>query len=400
MKKLNVMAVTTSRADYGLLYPLIKKLNEDEYFDFELVVTGTHLSSIYGKTIDRIVQDGFTVNHIVEMTLNGDKEHDICNCIAEGVIGFSKIFQKEQFDLVILLGDRYELLSVSISAVINKVPIVHIHGGEATYGQIDDPIRHSVTKMSAIHFPSIDIYMKRIIQMGESPERVFAVGALGIDNIKNISLMKQTELEDYTGVNFDNSIALMTYHPVTLDNYSLAASQVREILEALISFDIFTIITMPNSDTGGNCIYETIKKYIQLYPDKFKLIKNLGQRAYLGAMKYSKLMIGNSSSGIIESASFKLPVVNIGDRQAGRYKPQNVIDCICSKQDIIQAVDLALSNDFQNSIAVLENPYGDGNTANRIIKILKSIDFTHKSRLIKKGFYDINFQLSEKNMED
>jgi UDP-hydrolysing UDP-N-acetyl-D-glucosamine 2-epimerase len=389
MDKLNVMVVTTSRADYGLLYPLIKKFDEDDYFHYDLAVTGSHLSALHGNTVEKIKEDGFGIAESIDITMQNDTENDICNAIAKGLKGFSSVFQKKKFDLMIVLGDRYELWSACIAAAIHKIPIAHIHGGEVTEGAIDNSIRHSITKMAAIHFPSIDLYGKRIIQMGEKPERVFVVGALGIDNINNIELMTKEELSIYSGVNFDKDIALMTYHPVTLDEYKDASKQIYEVLEALLETDLFVLITMPNADTGSKTIFEIIEKYIQLYPQKFQLIKNLSQRAYLSAMKYAKLMIGNSSSGIIESASFKLPVVNIGDRQAGRFKPGNVVDVSCSKSAIISAIYKVLSNDFMKSISNIENPYGDGNTAERIIKVLKSIDFTKRSNLLKKEFYHL-----------
>jgi UDP-hydrolysing UDP-N-acetyl-D-glucosamine 2-epimerase len=306
--------------------------------------------------------------------------------------GFSSLFQKRQPDLVIVLGDRYELWALCIAAVIHKIPIVHLHGGESTLGLIDDPVRHSVTKMSTFHFASIEAYAKRIIQMGENPNRVYVVGALGIDNIKNMRLMDIREVSEYTGVDFgQKNVALLTYHPVTLDDYTLAGHQTQEILEALIQTTLFTLITMPNADTGGNTIYQIIEMYSQKYPDRFRFVKSLGQQGYLSAMKYAKLMIGNSSSGIIESASFKLPVINIGDRQGGRFKPANVIDCVCSIESIMGTLDKALSEDFTRSILDIENPYGDGTAAKRIVNILRDIDLSDKSTLIKKGFYDIDF---------
>lgn len=392
MKKLNIMVVTTSRADYGLLYPLIKKMKEDGYFNLYLIATGAHLSSFHGSTIEKIKEAGFIVDSIVDLNQKGDTENDLCNSIAIGINGFSRIIIEYEPDAVLVLGDRYELWSVCIPAVIHKVPIIHLHGGEATHGLVDDPIRHSITKMASVHFPSIDIYGKRIIQMGEEPENIYIVGALGIDNIKNIDLMDKKALSEYIGIDFANKdVALMTYHPVTLEEYGAGSLQVREILEALLETQLFTLITMPNSDTGSNEIYKVKAEFVKLFPEKFKMVKNLGQRAYLSAMKHSKLMIGNSSSGIIESASFRLPVVNVGDRQAGRFKPINVIDTICSKEYILKAINRALSDEFINSISELDNPYGDGNTAERIVKILKSINFADKSRILKKGFFDLDF---------
>ncbi|MEO5363575.1 MAG: UDP-N-acetylglucosamine 2-epimerase [Magnetococcus sp. DMHC-8] len=384
---MNVTIVTTGRADYGLLYPLIKELNASDCFDLNVVATGTHLSPLHGNTISHIQQDGFQVSP-VEMTAHGDSEDAICHAIATGLVGFSSVFQKSPPDLIIVLGDRYELWAICMAAVIHKIPIAHLHGGESTSGAIDESIRHSVTKMSTFHFASIPAYAQTIIQMGENPDRVHVVGALGIDNIKNMPLMNIEEMAEYTSIDFTrNNVALMTYHPVTLDEYASAQHQIQVILEVLVQRDLLILVTMPNADTGNNKIHETIEIYCQKHPEKFLLIKNLGQRAYLSAMKYAKVMIGNSSSGIIESASFQLPVVNIGDRQGGRFKPSNVIDCQCSPESITAALDKALSVDFHHAIAGIDNPYGDGNSAKRIVQLLESIDLSDKTRLVKKEFH-------------
>lgn len=392
MNRLKTLVVTTSRADYGLLHPLIVALENDDYFDVHLIATGGHLSDIQGSTIDIIRGEGFKNIDTVDMDINGDRETDICNYIATGLKSFSYMLQHKKPDIIIVLGDRYELYSFCIAAVIHKIPIAHIHGGEITQGAIDDCIRHAITKMATIHFPTIEEYGKRIIQMGESPDRVHVVGALGMDNIKNISLMTLAELSEYTKVDFTNDIALMTYHPVTLDNYENAGEQVKEILDALLETHFKTLITMPNADAGSMEIYHVIRRYIEHFPEKFFLVKNLGQKAYLSAMKYSKLMVGNSSSGIIESAAFKLPVVNIGDRQKGRHKPKNVIDCSCEKQSILNAVEEAVSKHFQNQLIYLDNPYGTGCAADQIKIILKNINFHNHEDLLKKRFVDLDIQ--------
>lgn len=392
MQKNKIMIVTTGRADYGLLSPLIKRIIQNNHLELQLIATGTHLSPLHGNTIQLIDEDKFQVTDKVEMTMGKDTEDAICISIATGLMGFSQLFNRLSPDLLVVLGDRYELWSVCMAAVIHKIPIAHIHGGEATFGLIDDPIRHSITKMSAFHFASIDLYGKRIIQMGENPERVFVVGAIGLDNIKSIPLMTIEELTQDTGIDFRENVALMTYHPVTLDGYNSAGQQIQEVLNALVKTDLLILMTMPNSDTSGNAIYQRIKHCAQQYPEKFKFIKTLGQKRYLSAMKYAQLMIGNSSSGVIESASFKLPVVNIGDRQAGRFKPKNVIDCVCSQEAITKAINRALSNKFKQSIVHLESPYGKGNTSTSIVKILAAIEFKNKSQFLKKGFYDLKFE--------
>lgn len=400
MRKKRIMVVTTGRADYGLLYPLIKCIIANSQLELQLIVTGAHLSLFHGRTIGLIEEDNeVKVTDQVEMTMGSDTENSICTSIANGIMGFSGVLSRHCPDVVVVLGDRYELWSVCMAAVIHKVPIAHIHGGEETLGLIDDSIRHSITKMSALHFASIDLYAKRIVQMGEDPERVFVVGAIGLDNIKTIPLMTRKELIETTGVDFEGEVALMTYHPVTLGGYDSACVQIKEILNALVKTGLSVLMTMPNSDMYGGAIYQKLTAYSQKHPDKFTLIDNLGQKGYLSAMKYARLMIGNSSSGIIESASFKLPVVNIGDRQGGRFKPKNVIDCTCSKQSIIKAVNQALSEQFKKSIADLKSPYGDGNASMRIVKVIESIDFGKKSLFLKKGFYDLDRKLPKINLQ-
>jgi len=383
-----IMVVTTGRADYGLLYPLIQKIIQKKLFKLQLIASATHLSTQHGNTIQLIEKDKIPVTDQVKMTMESDTEDAICTSIATGLIGFSKLLNKHNPDLIIVLGDRYELWSVCMAAVIHKIPIAHIHGGEATFGAIDDSIRHSVTKMSAFHFASIDLYAKRIIQMGENPERVFVVGAIGLDNIKSIPLMTCKELSKFSGVDFKKNVCLMTYHPVTLDDCKKIKLQINIILNALMKTNLLILMTIPNSDTYASIIKKELDSYAKQYPEKFKLIKNLGQKGYLSAMKYARLMVGNSSSGIIESASFKLPVVDIGDRQAGRFKPDNIIECTCTQKAIANAITKALSNGFQHSIAELDSPYGDGNASIRILKALESIDFNNKTQFLKKGFHD------------
>jgi UDP-hydrolysing UDP-N-acetyl-D-glucosamine 2-epimerase len=382
------MVVTTGRADYGLLYPLIKKIEKSEKLNLILCATGSHLSKFHGYTLDLIKNDNIAIDYKVDLKIESDTEKDICSSISIGIRGFSEVFLKNRPDVLVLLGDRYELFCAAIPAVIHKIPVAHIHGGESTLGLIDDPVRHSVTKMASIHFTSLEIYRKRVIQMGESPERVFNVGAIGLDNIKNTSLPDKKELEKLTGIDFENKTGLLTYHPVTFDDYKDSLRQINEILSAILETDIFVLATMPNTDTGNQFIYNALNGFLEKYPDKIKIVKNLGQRAYLGAMKHSSLMIGNSSSGIIESPFFKLPVVNIGDRQGGRFKAENIIDTDCEFENIKKSIEKALSDDFKKSLENMENPYGDGTASDKIAARLEAFDFKDRS-LIKKGFYDL-----------
>ncbi len=396
-KRLNIAVVTTSRADYGLLSPLLSKLQTDEYFELHLIVTGSHLSDKHGMTVKNIIDDNMIISGNVEMTGTDDSAAGICQSISSGFVGFSNIFSQNPTDLLIVLGDRYELIPACISALIYKIPIAHIHGGEVTYGAWDDSIRHSVTKMASIHFPSINLYADRIIQMGEEPDRVYMVGALGMDNILGIPLMTKEELGQFSGADFSREVALMTYHPVTLDDYSLAAGQTRVILTALLAAGHLTIITMPNADSGNNAVYDVIQEYLQKHPDNFKFKANLGQKAYLSAMKYARLMIGNSSSGIIESSAFKIPVVNIGDRQAGRFRTLNIIDTECTLEEVSAAISRAASKEFADSLTDIESPYGDGNASGRIIDILKSINPGDKEKLLKKKFFDLPVEYFSNN---
>ncbi|MFZ5354291.1 MAG: UDP-N-acetylglucosamine 2-epimerase [Bacillota bacterium] len=388
---MKIAIVTGSRADYGLLYPLIIELQKDDIFKVSLIVTGMHLSKEHGYTLDNIKRDGIKIEYTVDLEQQGDSTMDVSRAISKGIEGFSNVFEHNPFDLVLILGDRYELWSVCLAAVLYHIPIAHIHGGEATEGAMDEYIRHSITKLSAIHFPSIKIYGDRIIQMGENPNRVHVVGALGIDNIKNTELMSIYELSEHLNFDFSNNqVALLTYHPVTMEDYAESAKQITEILEAVSKTQLKALVTMPNSDMGGLEIYKKIQTYTTNMPEKFILLKNLGQKAYLSAMKHSKLMIGNSSSGIIESASFKLPVVNIGTRQAGRLKPVNVVDCSCEEESIAEAINYALSDEFYSKIQSIENPYGDGNTAKKIVNILRQYACYDKKELVLKKFYNIS----------
>jgi UDP-hydrolysing UDP-N-acetyl-D-glucosamine 2-epimerase len=383
----NVMVVTTGRADYGLLYPLIKKIEKSEKLNLILCATGSHLSKFHGYTLDLIKNDNIAIDYKVDLKIESDTEKDICSSISIGIQGFSEVFLKNRPDVLVLLGDRYELFCAAIPAVIYKIPVAHIHGGEVTKGAVDDSVRHSVTKISSLHFASLEIYRKRIIQMGEFPERVFNVGAIGIDNIKNTKLPGIDELNSITGTDFRKKTALLTYHPVTRDDYSSPGKQINEILEAIYNFDFCTVATMPNADAGNSQIFNALKNFSEKYPEKLILVKNLGQRVYLGAMKYCSFIIGNSSSGIIESPYFKTPVVNIGDRQAGRFSADNIIDCECKKKSIERAVEKALSLEFKKKIENMVNPYGEGDTAEKIINIIERTDFSSES-FIKKGFYD------------
>lgn len=388
MKKIAV--ITSTRAEYGLLYPLIRELSGRDKLLVHLLVSGTHLLPRFGNTIQHIQNDGVQIAAkipILDEDFVSDELH-VADAIAKAVRLSSDIFQREQYEAVIVLGDRYELLGFCTAAVICRVPIIHIHGGEITEGAIDDKIRHAVTKLASIHFPSVPEYAQRIVQMGEDPKRVHPVGALGIDNIMKMELLDKRSLFQELDIYTELPIAAVTYHPVTSEKPEAAEREIRNVLEALLKAGVFSVITMPNSDVGGDLIYRIIQEYMQLHPERFVLKKSLGQLRYLSLLKNSDIMVGNSSSGILESASFCLPTVDIGDRQKGRMSPQNVIHCNCVESEIFDTILKAISEEFRRGILGYVNPYGDGRAAIRIADIIEETDFSEVS-LIQKHFYDI-----------
>lgn len=387
---IKIAVITTTRADYGLLSPLLREMQQDSSIDMHLLVSGTHLLEHYGNTLRYITDDGMPVSHTISIydeDFISDELHS-AQAIAKAAEQCGKIFQEEKYDGILVLGDRYELLGFCSAAVVHRIPIIHIHGGEITEGAIDDKIRHAITKLSSIHFPSIQEYADRILQMGESRDRVFAVGALGIDNIMHLPLLEKAELLTELDIETSLPIAAVTYHPVTSHCAKAARNEIVEVLEGLLAAEVFSIVTMPNSDVGGDYIYEEIVKYEKKEPAKFIIKKSLGQNRYLSLLKSADIMVGNSSSGILESASFLLPTVNIGERQKGRMAPKNVINCPCTRKEITSAIQKGMSAEFHNSLKGYGNPYGDGNTAKKITEILKTTDFTDNT-LISKGFEDV-----------
>lgn len=386
MKK-KICVITGTRAEYGLFYPLLKKLRSEKKFELQIIITGMHLSPKFGLTYKEIEKDGFKINEKVDMLLSSDTEVGATKSIGLGVIGFADVLDRLKPDLLILLGDRFETFSASISAFIAKIPIAHLHGGELTEGSIDDAIRHSITKMSFLHFTSTEEYRRRIIQLGEEPGRVFNVGALGIDNIKTMKLLSKSQLEKDLKFKFGERNVLVTYHPVTLES-NTSEIQFKELLKALDCFKNLKIIfTKPNADPNNQIIINLIDEYVKNNPYKAKAFVSMGQLKYLSTIKYVDAVLGNSSSGIIEVPTFHKPTVNIGDRQKGRIKPESVIDCEPKKESIIQALEKAFSVEFKKFCKTVKNPYGDGNSAEKIIKIIKEkIDEIEN---IKKTFYNI-----------
>ena len=386
MKRIGIM--TGTRAEYGLLKSLMQEINKDNDLELYLIVSGMHLSPEFGMTYKEIEEDGFEINAKVEMLLSSDSPAGISKSIGLGVIGFADEFQRADLDMLILLGDRYEALSAAISAMVMRIPIAHLHGGELTEGAIDEGIRHSITKMSYLHFTSTEQYRGRVIQLGENPERVFYVGALGVENIKKINLMTKEELEKSIHFEIDENTVVVTYHPVTLENNTVE-EQFLNLLEVLDrNPKIRMIFTKANADTNGRIVNELIDKYAAQNSERACAFMSLGQKRYLSALKYCRIVIGNSSSGIIEAPSFGKPIINIGDRQKGRICADSVINCGYTQQEIQQAMETALTKEFENKASNCRNPYEKENTAANIISVIKDYLLNDKIKL-KKGFYDI-----------
>lgn len=386
MKRIGIM--TGTRAEYGLLKPLMQEINKDNDLELYLIVSGMHLSPEFGMTYQEIEEDGFEINAKVEMLLSSDSSAGISKSIGLGVIGFADEFQRADLDMLILLGDRYEALSAAICAMVMRIPIAHLHGGELTEGAIDEGIRHSITKMSYLHFTSTEQYRNRVIQLGENPERVFYVGALGVENIKKINLMTKEELERSIHFEIDENTVVVTYHPVTLENNTVE-EQFLNLLKVLDrNPKIRMIFTKANADTNGRIVNELIDKYAAQNSERACAFMSLGQKRYLSALKYCRIVIGNSSSGIIEAPSFGKPIINIGDRQKGRICADSVINCGYTQQEIQQAMETALTEEFENKARNCRNPYEKENTAANIISVIKDYLLNDKIKL-KKGFYDI-----------
>ena len=386
MKKICI--VTGTRAEYGLLKPLIKKISEDSNLTLQLVVTGMHLSPEFGLTYKEIIKDKFEITEKVEMLLSSDTPIGISKSMGLAMISFSEVFERIKPDMLIVLGDRYEAFAVATVAMIARIPIAHLHGGETTEGAIDEAIRHSITKMSYLHFTSNDVYRNRVIQLGEEPSRVFKVGAIGEESIRTLDFMKKDTLEEYLGIKFDKKMALLTFHPITLENNS-SEKQFRNILEALDEInDLKVIFTKSNSDTNGRIINKMIEEYVENNSKKCVAFTSLGQLRYLSAMKYCDVVIGNSSSGIIEAPILCKPTVNVGDRQKGRIQAESIVNSKPIKEEIIASINRVLSKEFSDSLDKNRNSNQESPTSQKIASIIKEYLMNDKIS-IKKKFYDL-----------
>jgi UDP-hydrolysing UDP-N-acetyl-D-glucosamine 2-epimerase len=389
VKRRKICVVTTSRADFGLLRGLMRAIQADPALRLQVIASGMHLARGFGQTWREIENEGIKIDRKVRMGLTGSSNSSNVKSIGRGLNGFGDAFAELKHEIVVLLGDRFELLAPSISALMLQIPIAHIHGGELSEGAIDDSVRHAITKMASLHFAATEPYRRRIIQMGESPDRVFNFGAPGLDQIYRSDFLSKSQLEQELGFPLKDPVALVTYHPVTRDRDS-AIVQVKCLTAAIKSSGITTLFTMANADAQGAVINSHLQKACAENPDQFKWVPHLGHRRYLSCLKHFAVMVGNSSSGLTEAPSFRLPVVNIGDRQRGRVRAANIIDVPCAQAAIEGGIKRALSSRFRDSIRGMHNPYDrfhDGSTSDRIKNILKETDTCED--LLKKHFKDL-----------
>jgi len=379
-----VCVVTGTRAEYGLLYWLMKEIEADPDLELQLVATGMHLSPEFGLTYRVIEEDGFRIDAKVEMLLSSDTPVGIAKSIGLAVIGFADALERLQPDVMVVLGDRYEILAAVQAALVARVPVAHIHGGETTEGAIDESIRHAVTKMSQLHFVAAEPYRKRVVQLGERPETVHNVGGLGIENVKRLRLLERGELEENIGFSLGETSFMVTYHPATLGQLPPAVAM-QALLDALDRFpQAQVIITKPNSDTDGRILAEMVDRYAESRKGRVAVFTSMGQLRYLSALRQVDAVIGNSSSGIIEAPACRVPTVNIGDRQSGRLKAPSVIDCGESADAIEKAIRLAISPMFQEKAREGGSLYGEGGSASKIKEELKKAQLD-----CAKPFYDL-----------
>lgn len=385
-----ICIVTTSRAEYGLLSPLLCELSDAPEARIQLVVGGTHLLAEFGYTCDEIEADGFRVDWKVPHAATETSEEAVACSTARALEGFAAAFSTLAPDIVVVLGDRIEIVAAGLAATIQRVPIAHISGGHLTEGAIDDAMRHCLTKMAHLHFTDNETYRRRIVQLGESPERVFAVGSLGVDNICRTTLVPSEQLEMELGMPLGRRSATVTYHPVTLEP-DAQLGQLEEMLDALDAFpDLHLVFTMPNADMGGKEIADRIRRFVDARPERTRFVESFGRTRYLSMVAACGAVIGNSSSGIIEAPAVGTPTVNIGDRQRGRLRARSVIDCSPDKASIVQAISYALEPSFREAVRNIVHPYGDGSTARRIRHVLCEIPL---QGLIRKTFHDMDLAL-------
>lgn len=382
MKKICV--ITATRAEYGLLRPLIFELKNNPNIEIQIIATGTHLDKRYGYTLDEILNDGLNPNSCIEI-IEDDTQTGILATMANAIKKIGIELQNLKPDMVVLLGDRYEIFAVASACVILNIPIAHISGGDVTYGAYDDMFRHSITKMSNLHFTSCEEYKNRVIQLGENPDSVFNVGSLSFENIKSLNFLSKEQINNELHIDISNTL-LATFHPVTMENAS-QQEQFCELLEALIEQKQYNVLfTRSNADTNSSELNKILDKYIIKYPEKIKAVESLGVLRYLSSMKYCAGVIGNSSSGILETPSFKVATINIGNRQKGRIQASSILNCKAEKNDILKAIEKISSNEFKQTLKETKNLYESENTSKKIAQEIEI--FVNKFNKIKE-FYDI-----------
>jgi len=383
--KRKICVVTGTRAEYGLLSGLMDSISKEDSMQLQIIATGTHLEPEFGSTYKQIEADGFYIDKKVEMSLSSDTPKGIVKSMGIEFVGIADAYDELNPDLIIVLGDRYEIFVAVSVAMMLRLPVAHLHGGEATFGAIDESIRHSITKMSHVHFTSTDEYRDRVVQLGENPINIYNVGAIGIDNINNMELLSKQQLEDDLSFKFGAKNILVTFHPATLEATS-SKTQFRQVLNALDELeDTQIIFTKANADADGRVINHMIDDYVANNQQKTIGFTSMGQLRYLSALKYVDMVLGNSSSGIIEAPYFKIGTVNVGARQDGRIKPESVIDCQTDKESVASAIQSVYSNEFQEKLKTMDSPYGDGEAAKMIMEVLKTVKLDN---IVYKKFYD------------
>ncbi|CED70238.1 UDP-N-acetylglucosamine 2-epimerase [Aliivibrio wodanis] len=385
-----ICVVTATRAEYGLLKCLLEDINLEGALQLQIISTGTHLSPEFGLTNQQIEADGFHVDKKIEILLSSDTAVGVSKSMGLAQISFAEAFDELKPDIVLVLGDRYELIPIVTAANIARIPVAHLSGGELTEGAIDELIRHALTKLSHLHFTAMDEYSKRVIQMGEQPERVFNVGEVGLDNLQRMTLLSQKEFELSIDKSLKSKNLLITYHPETTQNIEEIKTDFEEILDALNTIeDTLLIFTKANADVGGRLINKMIDDYVTVNTDKAIAFTSLGQLRYLSALQYVDAVVGNSSSGIVEAPSFKVATINIGDRQKGRVRAQSTLDVNVCKNEIEQALRTSYSKEFKELLNTIVNPYGQGNSSKKVVEVLKTVELKN---LKSKLFYDIDYE--------
>jgi GDP/UDP-N,N'-diacetylbacillosamine 2-epimerase (hydrolysing) len=389
-----ICIITGTRAEYGLLRWVMQGIRDDNELTLQIIVTGMHLSPEFGYTYKEIEQDGFLIDRKVEMLTSSDTSVGIAKSMGLGSIGFADALRDLQPNLIVVLGDRFEIFSAVSAALVARIPVAHLHGGEVTEGAFDEALRHSITKMSHLHFVAAEPYRQRVIQLGEQPDRVFLVGGLGIDNIKRLQLLTRSCLEDSLNFKLGFKNLLITFHPVTLET-AKSASQMQELLAALAQLkDTKLIFTLPNADTDGRSLIEMVQSFVNLHPNA-RVFTSLGQLRYLSCIAQVDGVLGNSSSGLAEVPSFKKGTINIGDRQRGRIQANSVINAEPTRESITAALIKLYSADFQKSLTKVINPYGEGGASTKVVNTLKNYPL---DGIVKKTFYDL-FHNSNSNSE-